>query len=166
MENQDTTNFEKKQTNEKNTTLTIYAFFIIILGIQVLPSMSLQISSIILLFVLAVSLKFMRGDSRKGTLTHNHATYLSRTLWCWSTLIGIGALVLSTYMQANYNVEQLMTIIDSLIKMDLKAPEIHKVAMMGLWCFIPSFIYLIPRVIRGAFYAIKGEQLPNPKTWI
>lgn len=155
-----------KKTSENKKILALYIVFTLILATQALPQMSIQLISLLFLAALGAVIGFLRRESEKDSLMYNHATYLSRTLWFWGFLLGIGTAAVCIWMTQTYSLDQLLAVSQTLTKGDYNAPEFRHLAMIGIIGLAPSFIYLIGRVIRGFYYAWKNTGLPNPKSLV
>lgn len=148
---------------EQRKIILLYIAFSVTLALQVLPQLSLQLVALIALLGLCIVTRSIRKKSEKDSLSHNHATYLSRTLWFWGLLLAAGTVVICIWLIQTYDTARLNMLLQSLLQGDyysLQMIGLYVLAFIGL---APSFIYLIWRIVRGFRHILKNTFIPNPK---
>ena len=154
---------QDSQKTAQMKVLALYIGFLVVILFQFPLNVTIQAISIILFFALLAIIKFIRSENDKESLLYNHATFLSRTLWMWSFLLGIGLAFAGIYMSKAVPFEQLGTLSEDLMARKTDSPLIQSMVPMALGGLAPSTIYIIYRYIKGFVYAVQQQGLKNPK---
>lgn len=150
-------------TADDNKVVPLYAAAIIALVFQFLPQPALQVASIVLLILFGLALKAYSNHSRDGTLIHNHAVYLSRTVKIWSLFLFVTIVIAGLYMQTKYDFMQLINIVQSLASGKIENEDARRFTYVGVLAMAPSTIYLVYRVAKGFMFALRGRALAKPR---
>ena len=167
---------------EKNRTaiLGFYAVLSLVVIFTGLPNFSLQnigytLVTIALIVAYIARARWPRGDS----FEENHSTYIIRTIWMYSFLFTIGAMVASWIVWQNGNRTALDELAESLVSGAQPTEETMDTAMKKylsdnmdmmlrvsrVWV-CPSQLYLVWRILQGGGRAFKNYRVANPKSWI
>lgn len=153
-----------KNSDDKKTAL-LYAAAVIALIFQFMPQPALLLTSIILLFVFGIAVKVYSSNSRDGTLIHNHAIYLSKTIKIWSFFLFVSLVGAGLYVRTEYDFMQLVEIAGSFAEGKIETDEARRFAYIGVAAMAPSTIYLLYRIGKGLFFALRAEKLAKPRSF-
>ena len=149
----------------------IYAVLVAALVLNFAPMHILQIFGSILFIAAFIALYIYRANSEKDDLVHNHMTFLIRTVWIASLLLGIGILAAAA-LADHSSLENMMNdvmqtgIMPSHVEMQSLMLDYMRDNIGVLFLTLgPSLIYIIYRVGKGLTRALKGYRMPNPKGW-
>ncbi|MCK5285054.1 MAG: hypothetical protein KAJ86_05650 [Alphaproteobacteria bacterium] len=171
-----------KKSTEQKKILQFYIVFGVMLVLFLVPSLLAAIISIILFCGVTISAYLIRRNSEDGSLTHNHMTFIIRTIWIGSFFASLSMLVGGTYLfleidntplnpciQSMLNsipssINQLNAIIEPCANDYWIANKKVIIISSGIVA-IPILAYFIMRYIRGISRARKGYRISNPKKW-
>lgn len=152
--------------NDKTIILGLYAALVFALIGQIVPVIALQLGCAILLLVILAAAGHLRKKYQPDTLIHGHAVYFIRTIWIWSFILMLCLGAAGYYASTLYNYEEFLTIAQTLAAGDTSGDDVRRFGILGLSATIPSALYLIYRLGRGLWHAIRSTPLSNPKTLI
>jgi len=101
----------------KSTVLQLYGLFGAGLVVSVIPSYSAALACLVLFLGLMIAAGVVKNRSANGSLRHNHATYIGRTIWI-ACAISLPSMALATlYMLRYIDNAALMPCVDQVINM-------------------------------------------------
>ena len=153
------------ENNGKAIILGLYAGLVLALIGQIVPVMTLQLGGALLLLVLLACAGHLRKKYPPGTNINTHAVYFIRTIWAWSFILMICLGLAGYYASTLYSYDEFLTIAQTLAAGDTSGDEVRKFGMLGLVATLPSLAYLAYRLGRGLYHALRGTNLPHPKTF-
>lgn len=151
-------------TKDHKATITLYVAAIAAVVLQLVPVMTIQVFSLLLLAGLMFGLPVIRKRAADDSLLRNHSAYLYRTLWLWSAVLGVGLVIAGYIASTHYSFQQILDITTRLAQKDINDPDMRKFLLIAGLATAPSMIYAIWRLARGTWYAVKGWAFANPKT--
>jgi|GEM_PF-5872703 uncharacterized membrane protein len=155
----------EKRDPEQTKTLALYGVFIVALILQVMPSLTLQVLSLLLLFFAIVIITVFKNSAVQDGLLHNHATYLARSFWIWSFLMTIGAMIASFLIYKQHTPQEWMGIAQDLLENETDSVYYKSMAIYFIASLAPGLLYLAYRLAKGLHRALHGYRLAKPKSW-
>jgi len=173
---------------EQKKLYNLYALFGVSLVLCVLPYVSAAVLCLVFFTWLLIAGYIIRGKADEHSLTHNHATYIIRSLWIGALISLITTCAASFYMFGSLDYGTFQPCADTLVGMGAGAvetmgfQEFYTLAQPCIDDFItfnkntlmvavgigaaPPLIYLAYRFIKGVSRATKGYRLADPKAWL
>jgi len=173
--------------SEQKKLYNLYALYGVSLVLCVLPYVSAAILCLVFFTWLLIAGYIIRRKSEEHSLTHNHTTFIIRSLWIGALISLITTCAASAYMLGNIDYAPFHPCADTLAGMGMAAMESMEMTQFYgiiepcLDDFIdfnrqplmiavgigaaPPLIYLAYRFIKGVSRATKGYRLADPKSW-
>lgn len=173
---------------EQKKLYNLYALFGVSLVLCVVPYASAALLCMVFFTWLLIAAYIVRGKADEHSLTHNHATYIIRSLWIGALMSTITGIAAAVYMLGNISYEPFQPCANSIAGIGVEAlqamgsMEIYKLAEPCVADFIgfnrdalivavaigagPPLLYMAYRFIRGVSRAVKGYRLAKPKSWL
>ena len=173
---------------EQKKLYNLYALFGVSLVLCVVPYISAAILCLVFFTWLLIAAYVIRRKSEEHSLTHNHTTYVIRSLWIGVLFSVITTCAASFYMFGSLDYASFQPCADTLVGMEADALEsmgfqqFYAMAQPCVDDFItanrnpllvavgigaaPPLIYLAYRFIKGVSRATKGYRLSNPEAWL
>ena len=173
------------QTKEQKKIVNIYAFLSAGLVLSFVPVASAALLGTVMFIGTFIYLYSLRKSSEPESLSHDHTTFLIRTIWIVSLFSIFTMAIAVVYVLSVYDptpvhdcVNQLMgghvsdmtyfsavgetqnICVDNFVKANLSALIIGGIIAMG-----PLAIYLVYRVAKGLSRAMKGHRIGDVKSW-
>lgn len=180
---------------ETKNILNLYGAFGAGLLMTLLPSITFAIMASVFITGVLIAGYIMRGRVNRDSLTHNHATFIIRTIWLGTFYAMITVIIASIYMNLNLSFSELESCAVSFASSGISLPQTGSAEemnamiqnMMGyiqpcldgflnanhtlfinsaIIAAAPIVVYFIIRFARGISRAMKGHRLGNPNSWV
>lgn len=158
-------------TKNQWDVLGVYITFILALISNFIPSTMIQAFGGILFFVVLCTAYFIRWKNKTVSFKNNHMTYLIRTFWIGSLILGIGmalSLLLADHSIINNTVEGMMNGISfsqEELTIIMRNYAFKNIVVFGL-TLLPSIIYLTYRTVKGMIKAYNNQEILDVKSWL
>jgi uncharacterized membrane protein len=155
-----------KRDPEQVKTLFLYGVFVFALILQLMPSLTLQMLSLLIFAFAVVIIYILKHGAVQDGLLHNHATYLARTFWIWSFLMTAGTMIASFLIYQQHDMQAWMGIAQDLLEHETDSTYYKSMAIYFVAGMAPGLLYLTYRLVKGMHRALNGYRLAKPKSWI
>ena len=173
---------------EQKTLYNLYALFAVSLVLCVVPQASAAMLCLVFFTWLLIAAYIIRRKAEENSLTHNHTTYIIRSLWIGALISMLTTIAASLYMLKNISYEPFQPCANVIAGKGVEALQAmsmmevyamaepcvegfisfnrHALVMAVLIAAAPALLYMSYRFIRGVSRAVKGYRLANPKSWV
>lgn len=177
----------ESDNKEQKKIYNLYALFGVSLILSLIPVVSAALLCLLFFTWLLIAAYRTRGKAEEHSLTHNHATYIIRSLWIGAFTSLVTMLAASIYLHFNVNHEPFMPCATNIAELGIAALETmssakiyalvepcvedfisynkQQLMMAAVIGILPPLLYIAFRFTKGFMRAAKGYRLADPKSW-
>lgn len=175
----------EKRTDKKNNIMLMYTLLGISIAMSIFPFVTAAFGTLLTITAVMIGAYVLRSGMPEGSLTHNHMTFISRTIWIGSLYASVMLVIGCVYLLENINNAPLDPCIQKFMNVGLDTyfqlssmPAIFESCMAGyvsanLKAFIisgatvvvPAYLFFLMRFARGYSRAVKNLPVQKPLSW-
>lgn len=175
----------EKRIDKKSNIMLMYGLLGLSIGLSVVPMFTAAFGSLFAIMVVMIGAYVLRWNMPEESLTHNHMTFIARTIWIGGLYASIALTVGSYYLLDHVNNAPLEPCIQKFINVGPQTyfelssmPAIFESCMAsyvsvnlkvfivsGAMVVVPAYIFFLLRFARGCSRAAMNLLVQKPLSW-
>ncbi len=166
-------------TKDQKDTIGMYMMFSAGIIMNFVPVIEAQLLGFVMIVVALIGAYLYKAKSKLDSLTYNHMTYLTGTIWISSFLLLIGMIIAVTWVYQLGDHAMIMNVVTGvnngvLFTQDELETVMRNYIQRNMTLLItatgttlgPGLIYIIYRVTNGMRLAVRGDRFDKPARWL